>query len=155
MNFEVLVVPSTTTGALSSNLGRKIAAKAGNSIQDEAMDVAPIAIGAALITRGGDLAVNWLIHVPVSLTPGSRVGVESVRRATRAALVASYIKGYPVVAMPPMTSTPESGIPAIEIARAMLDEIRAHRHAKPETIVLVDERGDVARMANKILDSIK
>lgn len=155
MEFDVLVLPTATTGSGTTGAARKIVQKAGKTLEKQAMDAAPIAIGAALITDGGKLNVSNIIHVPVALTPGSRVGVESVRRATRAALVAANAKGYPVVAMPPMCLPQESGIPAIEIARAMLDEIRAHRHPNPETVYIVDDHGTVARMATRILDALK
>lgn len=155
MDFDVLVLPTSTTGTGATGGARKIVHKGGKALEREAVDAAPIAVGAALITEGGRLSASHVIHVPVSLTPGAKVGVENVRRATRAALIAANAKGYPTIAIPPMCLPQESGIPAIEIARAMLDEIRGHRHPKPENVYIVDEDGTVARMAMKILESLK
>ena len=155
MDFDVLVLPTTTTGAAVTRPGKKYVEKGGDAIEKEAMEVAPIAIGAALVTEAGKLKAKNVIHVPVALTPGAKIGVENVRRATRAALVAANAKNFSAIAFPPMCVSEETGIPSIEIARAMLDEVRGHRHPKPEQVFIVDDRGEVARMARKIIDALK
>lgn len=101
------------------------------------MKRAPIAIGAALVTKAGRLKAKHVVHVPTMTEPGEKIGVENVRRATRAALIAAYANKYQVLAIPGM-GTAQGGVPLDEAARAIVEEIRAHKKSFPETIYLVD-----------------
>jgi O-acetyl-ADP-ribose deacetylase (regulator of RNase III) len=69
--------------------------------------------------------------------PGTKVGVENVRRATRAALLAAARHGFEVIALPGM-GTGLGGVDPADAARAIVDELRAHRQPKPSTVYLVD-----------------
>ena len=152
---EAVVVPTTTTGALTSYLGERILRMGGKAIQDEAMDVAPIAIGAAIVTDGGPVGDKKLIHVPVALTPVDKLGIENVRRATKAALVAAHAKEFHVIAMPPLCRPGDGGMTSQEIARAMIDEIRAHKYPLPEKVryVLLDD--EMLQIATRIMETLK
>ena len=152
---DALVLPTTTTGALTSRLGRRIAEMGDQGIEALAMDVAPIAIGAAFISEGGPTPFDAIIHVPVALTPTDRIRVENIRRATRAAMVAGRHAEYSILAIPPLCSPVDTGIPYIEIARAMIDEFRAHKDALPETMRYVLPNEEMLEAAKKILNSIK
>ncbi|MCD6500042.1 MAG: macro domain-containing protein [Deltaproteobacteria bacterium] len=152
---RAIVVPTTTTGALTSNLGRTIKEMGGEKIEEETMDAAPIAVGAAVVTAGGPTGANALIHVPLTITPADRIGIEGIRRATRAALLASNIKNFRSVVMPPMCSTAETGIPPLEIARAMVDEFRAHKNSLPEEVIVVVPGPTMADAFDKILSNSK
>jgi O-acetyl-ADP-ribose deacetylase (regulator of RNase III) len=68
--------------------------------------------------------------------PGMKIGVENVRRATRAALVAAAFHKIETIALPVMGSG-SGGVPVDEAARAMVDELRAHKHPSPGTVYLV------------------
>lgn len=155
IEVDAVVLPTTSTGALTTRLGQRIKEMGGDDIEAEAMEVAPVAVGAAIVTGGGPLTAAHLIHVPVAVTPGGKIGVENIRRATRAALVAGNIKGFEVLAFPPLCRPEESGVPMIEIARAIIDEVRGHRHPKPEKIILVDNRRSMIQAAERILSSLK
>ncbi len=152
---NALVIPTTTTGALTSRLGRRINEMGGKAIEEAAMDVAPIAIGAAFISDGGPTPFDAIIHVPVAITPTERIRVENIRRATRAAMVAGRHASYSILAIPPLCSPVDTGIPPIEIARAMIDEFRAHKDALPETMRLVMPNKEMLEAAQKIINSIK
>lgn len=116
----------------------------GDEIQAEAMSKAPIAVGAALVTAAGQLPAKHIIHVPTMEEPGEKIGVENVRRATRAALIAAYANKYQVVAIPGMgTDTDVGGVAFDEAARAIVEEIRAHKKSFPETIYLVDSSAEM------------
>jgi len=65
------------------------------------------------------------------------IGAENVRRAARAALIASDRNNFKVIAIPGI-GTDLGGVPVEEAARAIVEEIRAHRRPNPETIYLVD-----------------
>jgi O-acetyl-ADP-ribose deacetylase (regulator of RNase III) len=111
--------------------------RGGDKIQQEAMACAPIAVGAAVVTTGGKLHARAVIHAPTMEEPGLKIGVENVRRATRAALIAAAHHGFEVIAFPGL-GTGIGGVDRDEAARAMVDEIRALRAPKPATIYLVD-----------------
>lgn len=155
MDVDAIVLATSTTGALTTDLGVRIREAGGEEVEREAMEVAPIAVGAAFVSTGGPVKAPHIIHVPIQLTPGDRVGVENIRRAARASLVAGNVKGFNTLAIPPLTRSEQSGIPTIEIARAVIDEVRGHRHPKPEKVYLVTNRASMVRAANKIISNLK
>jgi O-acetyl-ADP-ribose deacetylase (regulator of RNase III) len=140
---------------LTTPLGLRIKEMGGEDLEIEAMQVAPIAVGAAIVTEGGPLTAPHLIHVPVAVTPGGKIAVENIRRAARAALIAGNVKGFDSLALPPLCRPEDSGVPVLEIARAIIDEVRGHRHSKPERIFLVDDRRSMIEAVEKILSSLK
>jgi O-acetyl-ADP-ribose deacetylase (regulator of RNase III) len=125
-------------GGVAAALSRR----GGPSIQREAMSLAPIAVGAAVVTNAGQLWAKHVIHAPTMEEPGTKVGVENVRRATRAALLAAAHHGFEVIALPGM-GTGLGGVDPGDAARAIVDELRAHRQPKPSTVYLVDLRDEI------------
>jgi O-acetyl-ADP-ribose deacetylase (regulator of RNase III) len=65
-----------------------------------------------------------------------------VRRAARAALIAADANKHQVLAIPGM-GTGVGGVAMEEAARAIVEEIRAHKRPFPETIYLVDTSADM------------
>ena len=106
------------------------------------MSLAPIAVGAAVVTSAGRLWAKYIIHAPTMEEPGTKVGVENARRAARAALIAAALRGFDVIAIPGL-GTGLGGLDPAEAARAMVDELRAHRQPKPTTVYLVDTNDDI------------
>src|SRR5262245_65332143 len=137
MPVDGLVNPANSLGIMGGGVAGALSRKGGPSIQREAMSLAPIAVGAAVVTNAGTLWAKRIIHAPTMEEPGSKVGVENVRRATRAALLAAAHHGLDVIALPGM-GTGLGGVDAADAARAMVDELRAHRQPKPVTVYLVD-----------------
>src|SRR5438046_1380857 len=86
---DALVNPTNSHGAMSHGVSVAILERAGKSVEDEARASAPIAVGAAVITGGGELYAASVIHVPTTEEPGAKPSIENVRRATRAALIAA------------------------------------------------------------------
>lgn len=132
-----LVVPTNSYGLMSEGVAEKVRLAAGEDVQIEASRSAPIAVGAAVVTGGGKLDVSYLIHVPVVEHPGMRIGIENVRRATRASLLAADHYQMEQIGIPGI-GYGENGIPYDETARAILDEIRAFRGDNPKAVVLLD-----------------
>ena len=133
---DAIVTPANSLGIMGSGIAGSIRRRGGDTIQHEAMACAPIAVGAAVVTSAGRLYAKHVIHAPTMEEPGSKIGVENVRRATRAALIAAGRNGFEVIAMPGM-GTGVGGVPVDEAARAMVDELRAHRQPLPATVYLV------------------
>jgi len=134
---DAIVNPANSLGIMGGGLPGMIRRHGGDSIQQAAMAAAPIAIGAAIITAAGQLPCKHVIHVPTMEEPGVKIGAENVRRAARAALIAADINEFKVIAFPGM-GTDLGDVPCDEAARAIVEEIRAHRRTFPETIYLVD-----------------
>ena len=134
---DAIVNPANSRGIMGGGVAGAIRRHGGDEIQTEAMKRAPIAVGAALITDGGDLPAKHVIHAPIMEEPGLKIGVENVRRAARAALIAACASKFQVFGIPGM-GTDVGGVAIDEAARAIVEEIRAHKKPYPETIYLVD-----------------
>jgi O-acetyl-ADP-ribose deacetylase len=141
MAVDAVVNPANSMGIMGGGVAGALSRKGGPSIQKEAMSLAPIAIGAAVVTSAGKLWTKFVIHAPTMEEPGVKVGIESARRSIRAALIAAAHRGFDVIAMPGM-GTGLGGLDHAEAARVIVDELRAHRQPKPSTVYLVDLNDD-------------
>src|SRR5262245_11623006 len=142
MAVDAVVNPANSLGIMGGGVAGALSRRGGPSIQREAMSLAPIAIGAAVVTNAGNLWAKHVIHAPTMEEPGIKVGVENVRRATRAALLAAVHRGFDVIALPGM-GMGLGGVDPADAARAIVDELRAHRQPKPSIVYLVDIRDDI------------
>jgi O-acetyl-ADP-ribose deacetylase len=150
MAVDAVVNPANSLGIMGGGVAAALSRKGGPSIQREAMSLAPIAVGAAVITGGGQLWAKHVIHAPTMDEPGQKIGVENVRRATRAALIAAAHQGLETIALPGM-GTGLGGVDPADAARAMVDELRAHRQPKPATVYLVDLNENMLRHLEEAL----
>ncbi len=139
---DAIVNPSNSLGIMGGGIGGSLRKQGGDIIQQQAMQSAPIAVGAALVTTAGQLPAKNVIHVPTMEEPGMKIGAENVRRAARAALIAADRNHFKVIAMPGI-GTDLGEVPCDEAARAIVEEIRAHRRPNPETIYLVDQNQEM------------
>ena len=133
---DAIVNPTNSLGVMSHGISIQILQAGGSAIEDEAKASAPIAVGAAVVTTGGSLYAKQVIHVPTVEEPGARPNIESVRRATRAALIAAAARHLNTIGLPPI-GVGSAQVPDDEAARAMVDELRAHKQPMPTTIYLV------------------
>jgi O-acetyl-ADP-ribose deacetylase (regulator of RNase III) len=136
LTVDAIVNPANSLGIMENGAARTIKVEGGEEIETEAKSSAPIAVGAAVITGAGQLWCRAVIHAPTMEEPGMKVGVENVRRATRAALLAAGRNAYETVAFPGMGT-------GTEAARAMVDELRAHKMPQPSTIWLIATNHDM------------
>jgi len=134
---DAIVNPTSSLGIMGGGVSGQLRRMGGDVIQQEAMAAAPIAVGAAIITSPGSLPCRFVIHAPTMEDPGMKIPAENVRRAARAALIAADVKQFKVIAFAGM-GTDLGDVPLDEAARAIVEEIRAHKRACPETIYLVD-----------------
>ena len=88
MPVDAVVCPANSLGLMVGGVAAALREQGGPEIEEEVRQVAPIAVGAAVVTPGGKLYAKHVIHAPTMEEPGMRIGVENVRRATRAALLA-------------------------------------------------------------------
>jgi len=134
---DAVVNPANSLGIMGGGISGTLRRQGGDVIQQAAMQAAPIAVGAAIVTTAGQLPAKHVIHVPTMEEPGQKIGAENVRRAARAALIAADRNNLKVIAIPGI-GTDLGEVPFDEAARAIVEEIRAHRRPNPETIYLVD-----------------
>src|SRR5262245_8294584 len=130
---DAVVNPANSLGIMGGGVGRP----GGDVCRQAAMLPTPIAVGAALATTAGQLPAKNVIHVPPMEEPGRKIGDDNVRRAARAPLIAPDRNNFKVIAIPGI-GTDLGDVPMDEAARAIVEEIRAHRRPCPETIYLVD-----------------
>jgi O-acetyl-ADP-ribose deacetylase (regulator of RNase III) len=123
---DAIVLPSNTAGVMVEGLALSVARRGGPTIEREVVECAPVAVGAAVVTSAGELPSRHVIHTP---------SIESVRRATRAALLAAATHTLAIIAFPMMLSRP-SELTTDETARAIVGELRAHRAPYPEAVYL-------------------
>jgi len=134
---DAIVNPANSLGIMGGGISGWIRRIGGDAIQHDAMAAAPIAVGAAIITTAGTLPCRFVIHAPIMEEPGQKIPAENVRRAARASLIAADVKQFKMIAFTGM-GTDLGDVPMDEAARAIVEEIRAHKRPCPETVYLVD-----------------
>lgn len=131
-----IVNPTNSMCIMNAGVSGAIRRLGGPIIEQQAQAKAPLAVGAALVTTGGNLPAKHVIHAPVVAEPGQRVITENVRRAARVSLLAADAHklksiGIPAIGMDMGDVAPE------EVTRAIVEEIRAHKRPYPEQVILV------------------
>jgi O-acetyl-ADP-ribose deacetylase len=147
---DAIVNPTNSAGIMGAGIAGVIRRSGGDEIQAEAMKCAPIAVGAAAITTAGTLPAGCVIHVPTIEEPGHKSNAENVRRAARAALIAASANQLQIIAIPGM-GTGFGGVPPADAARAIVEEIRAHKKPHPSTIYLVDSSAEMVQAFEEAL----
>ncbi len=107
---------------LGSGVAGAIRRKGGPSIQEECDRHGPIQVGEAALTGAGQLPVRYVIHAAV--LGDAPASLETVRRATRAALRLALEKGLHKVAFP-LLGTGVGGLGVSMVVETMLDELLA------------------------------
>lgn len=143
---DAIVKPANSYGAMGGGLAGAIRRRGGQEIEKEAMANAPIPIGSAVTTTGGDLKFR-IIHSPTMEVPG-KTTLENVRMAVRAALEEAKKQGFKRIAMPGM-GTGVGGLAFDDSAKVMVEEISAFDW--DAEVVLVDVRQGMAGAWNKYL----
>jgi len=132
-----IVLPTNSEGLMLESLTARVKDAGGRGIEEEVKRSSPIAVGAAVVTKGGSLPFAYIIHCPVTEQPGMKVAVENIRRATRAGLLAATHVQLEKLAIPGI-GFGENGVPHDEAARAVIDEVRGYRGPHPSQVVLIE-----------------
>ena len=109
---------------LGAGVAGAIRRKGGPRIEEECERIGPIALGAAAVTTGGNLKALHVIHA-ASMKLGGRTTADSLRLATRSALMRAEEKAIRSIAFPAI-GTGVAGFPLEECARVMLKEVLEH-----------------------------
>ena len=123
-----------------------IARAGGPAIDRESRARAPIGLGEAVETSGGEMPCRWVIHA-ATMELGGPTSAEIIRRATAATLRQADALGARSVALVAF-GTGVGGFSVDEAARIEVEEVRRHLEAGSglERVVFA-VRGDAAREA--------
>lgn len=118
---DALVNAANNYLQLGSGVAGAIRRKGGPQIQEECDRIGKIKVGEAALTGAGNLPVKYLIHAAV--LGDQPATLETVREATRSALVLAQVKGIETLAFP-LLGTGVGGLPVEAVAKVMLEEIK-------------------------------
>ncbi len=121
---DAIVNPANTDLVLASGVAAAIRCKGGERIQEECDRLAPLRLGAAAATTGGNLQAIFVIHA-ASVRLGEKATAESIRLATRQSLFRAEEKAIKSLALPAI-GTGAAGFPAGECAQIMLKVVLDH-----------------------------
>jgi O-acetyl-ADP-ribose deacetylase len=123
-----------------------IARAGGPAIDEESRTVAPIGLGAAVETSGGEMPCRWVIHA-ATMELGGPTSADIIRRATASTLRRADQLGARSLALVAF-GTGVGGFPLDEAARIEVEEVRRHLDAGSglERIVFA-AHGEQARAA--------
>jgi O-acetyl-ADP-ribose deacetylase (regulator of RNase III) len=139
---DAFVFYATSNLVLGSGFGTAISVRGGQSIQKELSKLAPVEVGNAVVTGGGDMKAKYIIHAvgPKFQEPDEE---GKLRKTMHTALEKAEEKGVETLAFPAM-GTGFYGIQPDLCARVMLDTIKDHLNGatslKKVWICLMDTR---------------
>jgi O-acetyl-ADP-ribose deacetylase len=104
-----------------------IARAGGSTIQDESNAKAPIGLGEAVETSGGEMPARWVIHA-ATMHLGGPTSEDIIRRATASTLARADALGARSLALVAF-GTGVGGFPLDDAARIEVEEVRRHLDA--------------------------
>jgi O-acetyl-ADP-ribose deacetylase (regulator of RNase III) len=122
---EAVVNPANSRLIMGGGVAGAIRRAGGPTIEREALQRAPIRVGEAIATNAGKLAARYVIHAPTMSRPAMSTDLESVEKATSAALRVAKTLGLSSIAIPGM-GTGVGGVPVNDAAQTMVGAIRQH-----------------------------
>ncbi len=137
VDVQVIVNAANSRGIMGGGVAGVIKRAAGPEVDEEARRQAPIPVGSAVVTSGGQTRYRAIIHAPTMPEPAMRIDPQNVALATRAALALADTRGFSSIAIPGM-GTGVGGVAHADAANRMIAEIRAFEARTLKSVVLVD-----------------
>lgn len=141
---DAIVSPANRRGVMGVGTAGLVRLQGSAEVEREAMAMAPLAMGSAVVTTAGKLAdrgTKAVVHAVISDALGAPTREDIVRKATTAALQAVDRQRLRSVAMPALGSGPGSGrFSSDTVFLMMIEEIVAHLRrftSRLDRIVLV------------------
>jgi O-acetyl-ADP-ribose deacetylase (regulator of RNase III) len=150
VSADAVVRPATTTLEPTAAALRNLERVAGPEFSNQLRVQQPLAVGAAVVTGGGELAAEFVIHAIIrSVTEPVSAG--TVRRAFTSALQRAVDWQLARVAVPPL-GTGAGNLSLEDAARVMIDVLSQHTavSAYPSDVAIVVE-SDADRQAFEYL----
>jgi O-acetyl-ADP-ribose deacetylase len=146
LEVEAIANAANTRLLHGGGVAAAIARAGGQTIQDESDRKAPVELGEAVETTGGDLPARWVIHA-ATMELGGPTSADIIRHATAATLWKAEelnVRSLALVAF----GTGVGGFSLEHAAEIEVDEVRRHLEAGSRLDrVVFAVRGDAARAA--------
>jgi O-acetyl-ADP-ribose deacetylase (regulator of RNase III) len=146
LEVEAIANAANTRLLHGGGVAAAIARAGGQTIQDESDRKAPVGLGEAVETTGGDLPARWVIHA-ATMELGGPTSADIIRHATAATLWKAEelnVRSLALVAF----GTGVGGFSLEHAAEIEVDEVRRHLEAGSRLDrVVFAVRGDAARAA--------
>jgi O-acetyl-ADP-ribose deacetylase (regulator of RNase III) len=120
MQVDAIVNPANNHLWMGGGVAGAIKAKGGRDIEEEAVQQGPVKLGSAVITSGGSLKANYVIHA-AAMGQDLKANEESIRSATQNSLKLAEEKGIQSLALPAI-ATGAGGFSPHRCAKIMLGE---------------------------------
>ena len=148
LDVDAIVNPANAAGRMGGGVAKVIKKAGGDEIEKQAMAKAPIAVGQAVLTTGGDLKARHVIHAPTMVKPAERTNVRKVQAATEAALRCADDAGLKSIAFPGM-GTGVGRVKPDDAAQCMVEAIRGFKGTSLRKVTLVDMNAVMAQAFRK------
>jgi O-acetyl-ADP-ribose deacetylase len=123
----------------------------GPAVQRESDEKAPIGLGDAVETTGGDMPAQYVIHA-ATMELGGPTSAEVITQATRSTLSKADDLGCRSLALVAF-GTGVGGFPLDEAARLMVDAVRGHDSRSLERVVFAVHGDDAERAFRDAVES--
>ena len=147
---DAIVNPTNSTGAMASGIGAAMKNTGSGSIEKDAREQAPIAIGTAIVTPGYNLAAQHVIHSPTTSRVVEQAQVENVRKATRAALECAEQHQFVSLAFPGMGNS-IGQVQKDAVAIAMVEVIRSFSPHSLQEVLLIPQDSEMEKAFERAL----
>jgi O-acetyl-ADP-ribose deacetylase len=146
LTVDAIANAANTRLAHGGGVAGAISRAGGPAIQEESDARAPIGLGEAVETSGGDMPCRWVIHA-ATMELGGPTSADIIRRATAATLRKADELGARSLALVAF-GTGVGGFPLAEAAAIEVEEVRRHaeRGSRLERVVFA-VHGAAAREA--------
>jgi O-acetyl-ADP-ribose deacetylase (regulator of RNase III) len=124
IDVDAIANAANTRLAHGGGVAGAISRAGGSAIDEESRAKAPIGLGEAVATTGGDMPCRWVIHA-ATMELGGPTSADIIRRATAATLAKAdelNARSLALVAF----GTGVGGFPLDEAARIEVEEVRRH-----------------------------
>lgn len=133
---DAIVNPANSYGKMGGGVALAIKNRGGKEIEKEAMSKAPIDIGDAISTTAGKLKARYVIHAPTMKKPSQPTDIETIKKATSAALEEALRLKVSSVAFPGM-GTGVGGLPKEKAAKSMIEVMKKFLERKGKKIKII------------------
>lgn len=131
-DVDAIVNAASPSLVMGAGVASAIKRKGGVLIEEEAIRQAPIEVGEAVLTPGGNLAATHVIHAAV-MSPDLKTDAETIARSTRAVLAIADKHRLTSLALPAF-GTGVGHVPPAVSAEAMLGAVVGHLRAQTTTL---------------------
>src|SRR3989304_6422456 len=151
---DVIVNAANSLGVMGGGVAEAIKKAGGDIVEEEVKNLAPIAVGKAVLTTAGNLKFKGIIHAPTMEIPGIRIPLVSIGKATKAALRLADEKGFSVIAFPGMGTGGGGGKKEVA-ANAMIETIADFNAQNLKKIILSDIDKELVEELKKVMANRK